>query len=450
MEAKKMRYAAISFLLILVAYIFSLEIRRDNFTQRTGADGLEATYHVLWTAWALAQSTAENHYYLPTVTKVPELGNPFVWGSTVVSRGGSYVYTSFPPAGFLLPYALFSWRSQGLGFFTLSLLNSLIGLSSAVAMGALARAVTRSLLQGATARLQSEWVVFTTVSILYLFLRESLVSHGAVYWPHSVSQLTLIIGAFMAYKVFQGRDTILSNAILLLALFIYPALEWTGFIFAVGVSIALLINWRLIRRQPDQARSNGIRNLSLAIATLLLTALSGIALIAIFSIAIGLENLLEALASRATARTFDFGALFGLVPQYFVSFGALVPLALLAGIQVSRNKMMPPSEARPEHLLFLVVAFPMLENVVLMQHAYQFSFDRLKLAVPLLLVVVVFLVRLKDQNRNVYVWRRFPLFSIPISKYSPTTIFTIKDGERRWLPTVGWWLNSEKTTDRSA
>jgi hypothetical protein len=393
---------ALAILIIFFAYVLSVVIRFENFSQRTGAQGLQATYHVLWTDRALGQSASDSHLFLPTVTKTPQPGNPFKWGSTVESKDGSYVYTSFPPAGFLLPHALLSWQSEGTKFFSLTILNSLIGLLAAFSMGGLARAVTISVRRNTEGGQHTEWTVFAVVSILYLFLRESLVSHGAVYWPQSPAQLPLILGAWGAFRVFNGQRDIPTLLTVFIACLAYPALEWTGFVFGLGVSFAIFLDWFLRHQSRTAGADIDAGSLFAAILALVATTLSGVALIVHFAIAIGLENLLDALAQRAHSRAVGILPALEIIPGYVTSLGALVPVAILATVVLWRKGTFPVQQFRPVYLLLLVVFFPMIENLIMMQHASEFSFDRLKLSVPLFLIVTVFFVQMKRPGKPVY------------------------------------------------
>ena len=44
----------------------------------------------------------------------------------------------------------------------------------------------------------------------------------------------------------------------------------------------------------------------------------------------------------------------------------------------------------------------MIENLIMIQHASEFSFDRLKLSVPLFLIVTIFFVQMKRPEKPVY------------------------------------------------
>jgi len=88
---------------LILLLIFSLSLRQQDFKRVTGAQNLEATYHVLLTVTALDESSAANHWYLPTVSLGGETNKHIPWGVTVPTKTGDYIYTSFTPPGFLAP-----------------------------------------------------------------------------------------------------------------------------------------------------------------------------------------------------------------------------------------------------------------------------------------------------------------------------------------------------------
>ena len=159
-------------------------------------------------------------------------------------------------------------------FFSLAILNSLIGLLAALSMGGLARAVTISVRRNTEDEQRTDWMVFTVVSILYLFLRESLVSHGAVYWPQSLAQLPLILGSWGAFRVFNGQRDIPTLLTLFIACLVYPALEWTGFVFGFGVSFAIFVDWFLRRQSRTEGNDIDLGRLFATILVLVATTLS--------------------------------------------------------------------------------------------------------------------------------------------------------------------------------
>lgn len=110
-------------ILILFTFCMTLALRMDMFFQRSGAQGVEATYHRFWTGIAPNASDPAAHLYLPTVTLSPATGNPLSWGATEPTSGNDYACTSFPALGFLLPATPHSTLGCNGSFIKLSLLN---------------------------------------------------------------------------------------------------------------------------------------------------------------------------------------------------------------------------------------------------------------------------------------------------------------------------------------
>lgn len=390
----------LAFVMVIMAYTISLLVRFDTFTQQTGAQGLEASYHVLWTAETLERSSPKAHFFLPTVTLNPELGHVISWGRTVPTKAGSRIYTSFPPLGFLIPYGIGLLLPEGLSFTKLAIINSLIGLATAIVTGFLARAVFQTV--SSERHNASIWAVFAMTACCYLFLREALVSHGAVYWPHSLSQLVFVGASWAAFRFFQGKRTIAEGTALFFACLTFPSLEWTGFIFNAGLILTLVL--MPILASNSEYPSSVVKALQVNRRPILIvmaaTAMSlGIMLIHFASV-LGLEELLWAFHARASARASSPALVPNLAIGYVISFGALLPLALLAQYRLIRAGYLRSHPAVTG--LLIVTTFPILENLLLMQHAVQFSFDRLALALPLLLVCTTLIAKEPvGQNKGV-------------------------------------------------
>ncbi|MEL7097306.1 MAG: hypothetical protein AAGM84_00625 [Pseudomonadota bacterium] len=385
--SKQLQIISIVSLIVAAAFITSISLRVPNFMQETGSPGLEATYHVLWTSKVLQETVAAHHFWLPSVTLSPEVGSPYAWGATVETKGGSFVYTSFPPLGFLVPAFLLSLASSDMAFVLLGLLNSLIGLLCAIVLGLLAKRVAYDCnLAGQEQNDQSLWAIFTATSVVYLLLNESLTSHGPVYWPHSLSQLFFILSCAISYRIYKDQCNFGMYLCLLLCSFVYCSLEWTGFVFCLGAAI-LCVVFRFGSSDIALRRRLLAKFLILAAASLLAAAL----LVIHFSIAIGIGDLIHVLSSRAVARSFNLRALLGIIPSYFESFGALFLLSLVFTFSLmTRRAQERPKLGSPLVFLLCLSTIPMIENLILLEHAYYFPFDRLKFALPMILVSVVF------------------------------------------------------------
>ncbi|MDJ0936986.1 MAG: hypothetical protein QNI93_16425 [Kiloniellales bacterium] len=359
---------------VLIAYALTLFWRIDGFKSGAGAESLQATYHVLWTMEALASSPPGSHWYLPTVTLAPEPGNDIRWGATIPTTDGAYVYTSFPPLGFLLPFSILTVVGAPLNVLSLAVLNSILGLVAAIGLGLLAR----GLAVHTTGDEHRSWLAFIAVSVTYLFLREPLHAHGPVYWAHSPSQVVFILACWLGYRQLTDQARPWEEAPILVLCLLFPLLEWTGYVFNCGLAVVLLLE-RQRARLP----------ISIVLASVLALAMT----LGHYFLAAGIEETLSALGHRATARSFGRDAL-GLsadvVVGYWRSVGPLLPLGILAVLAAGR---LPLAQRRIVLLILGLAGFPLLENLLMAQHAAEFSYARLKVAVPLLLALGVAVAR---------------------------------------------------------
>ncbi len=75
-------------------------------------------------------------------------------------------------------------------------------------------------------------------------------------------------------------------------------------------------------------------------------------------------------------------------------------------------------------MLLLITGFPMLENLIMMQHAYQFSFDRIKLAAPLLILLSIICLKVSGDR-----WVK-ALVSVSVLTIATNVLVFLYDGHR--------------------
>ncbi|MGY1604373.1 hypothetical protein [Geodermatophilus sp. SYSU D00815] len=348
-----------------------------------GARNLEASYHALLTAESLLRTPLSRTWGLPIVTLGEDNDKWISWGATVATSHGDYVYTSFPPAGFWLPTLAAAVRGGELGMAGLVLLNGVLAAVTGVLLYVL--------VQRAVVRMdRSVWLARgagVAAAVVYLFSAEALQSHGTVYWPHSmlqpllVGQLVLLERLLLPSASTAARRRLLWGLGLLTLVACYT--EWTAYVFAF-LTGALLLAVPALRRRAAAA---GVVLVAVAAATAVLLSLH-------FVLAIGFDGAVEAWRMRFVARSGSGATYLGLFYGYALSFGA----ALLAALAVTGLAMLRPSpRARRDAVSLAIVAFSLtavVENVVLLQHASQFTFDRLKLGVPLALLTGLAIGRL--------------------------------------------------------
>jgi len=225
--------------------------------------------------------------------------------------------------------------------------------------------------------------------------------------------------------IFNGNASFLVLGALAFITFLYPSLEWTGFFFNSGLFFALCYH-------GVTNRSKSIFFLSAAI-TAVNTVFAGIIILFQFTSALGVDEFFVTSMHRASARAFNLFSLIELPFGYFVSFAALIPISIFSFLYLLSCKPMHERlKASGFYLVLFIASFSMVENLALMQHAAEFSFDRLKLAVPLLLVCsAAYAISPLTESRlkkifgisAIVIWSNLSVFSHDLSYYQPWGTF---------------------------
>ena len=130
------------------------------------------------------------------------------------------------------------------------------------------------------------------------------------------------------------------------------------------------------------------------------TALAGLLVLLHYSLAAGLLPTLKAFARRFLARSPNNAHLTDFFTGYGLSFGLfLAAVAIALGVLVWKRKSL--NWPRSTTLLLVAASVPLLENLLLLQHATQFSFDRLKFIFPAALLLGLAFLALKTPGRAV-------------------------------------------------
>lgn len=388
-------FAAGAIVLTLLLAV-SFFIRQNDFNTITGSQNLEATYHALLTVKALRSSPVENHWFLPTVTLGQALDKDIPWGSTVPTNTGDYIYTSFASPGFFMPYIIFKALNIEESVRNLALLNFVLGSIVSFTVYAL----LFSVLKRCGYSLQVAGVGSILGTTITVFSREVLQSHGIVYWVHSFYQLILILGLYLLFTYLKNwpdnNDAKKRRAVsLICVVFLGAWTEWTGYFFGLG--LALLFWFGVLIERHEK---------SLSIKLLLALAVAALITLAHYTIAVGFEPTVKAILDRFLARNIVAGDMISLLDGYLLSFGLFALIALLGLIWLlfiaNKDKRKLSSSKSIVVFLGIAAALPLLENFILLQHANQFSFDRLKFVFPAALVIAIAFARQSNLWRVVF------------------------------------------------
>lgn len=330
----------------------------------------DATWHTLLTVQAYDETPASEHLFLPLVSLGEPADKYIPWGHTIPDDAGNYYYTSFSPAGFVAAWAFI--KALGLPVAESSLYlfgTTLLAASAVVLVHLILLAFDRSPHREALA---------LGGAVLYVFVPEILHGMGLVYWHQSLMQVTLLlqVAAYYHYAVRGSRAWRVAFYVLAL---LNPYVEWTGYVANVGFALAELARGR---------RDGWARALGRACAVGALTLASFALFCAHYLMRVSAADFAGSLLFSFTARnaastdvTFlDLLAGYPVALRWLLAaLAVLLALALVA----RRGRL---SLAPGMGTLLFVSAFPVLENVIMKQHACRYSYDMMKAAVPLVLL----------------------------------------------------------------
>ena len=381
---------------LILLLISSLSLRQQDFKMATGAQNLEATYHILLTVTALNESPAENHWYLPSVSLGSDADKHIPWGATVPTKTGDYIYTSFTPPGFLAPYFWFKAFDLEPAVKNLARFNFFLGGVSVVTLFFLLASLLKFNGYG-------PWVSVGAAlvgSVIGIFSREALLSHGVIYWSQSLYQTILIFSLYFLFR-WLTSETKLSRRLYLAAIivstFVGALTEWTGYIFNGGLIFILWLN----RLDSVRGFKTEVHSKALAIYIFIATAIAGVLTVMHFSLAVGFEPAIWAFLGRFLARNTSVGSVDGLIQGYGLSYGLFIPtiLSILTLSYFGNRQQATGTQAT--FLIFVAACIPLLENIVMLQHATQFSFDRLKFIFPAALILAFSFARFETKGRAI-------------------------------------------------
>lgn len=362
-----------------VAFLFAASAvwRLGIYDPASNSRNADAPYHVLLTSAAYDQTPASVHLYLPVVSLGAFQDKNIPWGGAIADQRGNYYYTSFPPLGFIAPHVFMEGAGLPKTLHSLMAFNLLLH-AACTAMIAL---LVWRMLQGALEPRRT--IITALVAVTYIMTTESLRSHGIHYWPHSLFQVVWLGQLLLLHRWLARQSSRATVVGLLLLSFVAPLVEWSAYFANAALTLVLLAS-RTAHNRPAYGLAFGVAAL---------TAGALAAHLAWFSAVLGPDTLLEIVMSRGQQRSVAaaplLSSLHSLWLNYYDSFGHIVSLACmgaLAMLTVLRRRSGPAPRAIWLLMLF-AAAVPAFENIVLISHAIEYTFDRLKVLVPLLILL---------------------------------------------------------------
>lgn len=357
------------------AFIFilalSLLVRAPHLERPLGIHGENASAHVLVTLKSYEQNAFSEHYFLPIYSygAVTDKHINNMPPSSLETESGSYIYTSFSAWGFVPPYIFMKALGLEINERSLRAFNILLHLAAAYLLF-----ITLNLFSSNGRALEK----FIAVSG-FVFLPEVMWSFSNAYWHHSLAQIY-----FMASFYFFARLSISNVGAktaeygFLASLFLLCITEWFGFVFAAQAFIFVLAGVL-----PKEGVFKNRLALALKVAGVVVLSLA--VLLGHFMLKFDVGAIIGSMGDRAAVRgAFDALALVDIARGYWLGFGVGI-LALPAYFLLAVKF---PQQTQKTHLYLVVLAFaPIVENVLLSDHARHYSISYLKLSLPIALSV---------------------------------------------------------------
>lgn len=339
---------------VLVVLVSAMKYRSGEINYYNS----DATWHTLLTIKAYDETPVSEHLFLPIVS----LGDPddqyIPWGATMPNDRGVCLYTSFSSAGYFLPWLFIKLFRLSVTEKSLYIFNSLLFALSAVLWTWLIHTVYE----------KDDFVITITVvgMLTYIFSPELFHGMGVVYWHHSIMQVTLLI-QMIAYYNLTKFGSKKAKIIFYIMVFVNPYIEWTGYMANAGFALTeIALNWR-------KNRGKGIGE-AYIIGVLSMISFGAFAMH--FLMRMDEQMFFDALGARFMARNISSEVLLtDVFGGYFKSFLYLWVLLLFL---IVRNLIRYHKIELRHGILMFILIFPCLENILMKEHAFYYTYDRMK------------------------------------------------------------------------
>jgi hypothetical protein len=300
------------------------------------------------------------------------------WGATVPDTQGNYFYTSFTSTTFVLPYLYFKITGAELNIQNLVKFNYLLQFTSIILIFLLLRKINFKASQN---QILSNLSSFLASILIFIFSTEFMISFGLGYWAQSISQILIVTQLYILISIIQ--DGFSNKKLILLGLvsIVFCYTEWTGFSTTGLISLYFFYLF-LIKKDKE--------NLKIFFTLIFSIVISGVLIFLHYGFVIGFENLFNALYSRFSARSTNKIDYIFLLIGYVKSYGLYIFILPILYFVLLKNKN---DKIINYKLFYFPVFFSLVlivENIIMMQHAVQFSFDRLKVGIFLVLLFNIF------------------------------------------------------------
>lgn len=375
------KIAVIILVIFMVASISSIRYTLLNATDINYRNS-DATYHVLLTMKAYDETPISVHKFLPIVSLGKESDKGIPWGYTIADKYGNYYYTSFSPAGFVLPYCFIKIAHLPICISSIYIFNTILCIISAIFLYLILKEVF------------SETIGILMGIFLYCLTPEIFHGMGIVYWHQSILQVMLLLQIYCYNKYTASK---IAKFLFWLTCLINPYIEWTGYVANIGFIIVEVIkNWKKDRK------------LSIKRGMLLsgITACSFGLFCIHYLLVVNAHEFFNALKIRFFSRSITEDSritdlLGGYVSSFWNIWIILVILFVILLVKYRGVSWIYVSEFRKHKTLVFLLVFPVLENFIMKEHAISYTYDKMKFSFLLIFSFVdLFCIAFGGKKRN--------------------------------------------------
>lgn len=356
---KKVYFDKDKYFIIVILVIFIIYISVIRYNSNCNYYNSNATWHTLFTLKCYDETSSDVHKYLPIVTlgNADDKGIP--WGAAVPDDKGNYYYTSFSPAGYVLPYIFMKVFHLQISEESLYIFNTMLFILSGI--------VWMYFIKDVFSKSAYVHVLSFIALITYISSPEILHGQGMVYWHQSIMQISLVL-QFIMYHNMYTKKTRCATVFFYILCVINPYIEWTGYVANVGFALT-----EIIRNWNDNRKRGFIK----AMEIILLTVIAFLLFVGHYLLVIDISDFLNVLFARFTARSISAtNGMFDIFRGYFESF---LYCWLLLLVFMLWDFIIHKRVSIKNKLVLLMLAFPCFENFIMKQHALIYSYDRMKL-----------------------------------------------------------------------
>ena len=361
-------------ILIIVVVISFIKWPRKDVNYHNA----NATWHILLTMKCYDETPASIHKYLPIVTLGEERDKYIPWGAAVSDKEGNYYYTSYSPIGFVLPYIFIKLFHLDYVELSLYIFNTVLLFLSSVIIFCLFEEVYKK---------ELNYNLLLLLITMYVITPEIMHSMGMVYWHQSLMQVFLPLQILFYYKFIQKYNKKYLILFLIMCI-INPYTEWTGYVANGGFIISEIL----------RNRKNVHKKYTITFYIAILTICSLMLFVLHYLSVLELRPFLSILKNRFFGRGFKNKiSIIHLFYGYIVSFASsliIIIVYLCHNIHI-KNKIKLDKNIK---LLIFVSLFPIIENIIMKQHAIEYTYDRMKLYLPLMIIIYELLRQTKSKR----------------------------------------------------